>query len=141
MNNPDPTDWDQPGDDGVLDDADTLASDDMTRDRLDAGIDPPDRYSIGEGWGSTQTEARRGESLEQLLAEEEPEQSPPTPTTSIAEEQAGQLVGDGSGGASSGTATELPAALPDEERDTEQGAMHIQNTTHARLEPERWPAP
>jgi len=40
--------WDRPGDDGVLDD-DTVASDDMTRDRLDRGIDAPDAYSIGEG--------------------------------------------------------------------------------------------
>lgn len=128
MTNSDPAGWDQPGDDGVLDDADTLASDDMTRDRLDAGIDPPEQYSVAESWGNTEREARRGESLERLLAEEEPEQGLRRPAARAADPEAGQLVTNGLG-ASSCTATELPAALPDDEHDAEQGAMHIQNTT------------
>src|SRR5674536_278925 len=39
---------------GVLDDADTLASQDMTGDPLDDAIDAGDRYSAGEGFGTTQ---------------------------------------------------------------------------------------
>ncbi|MEO7126068.1 MAG: hypothetical protein ABI382_06780 [Nakamurella sp.] len=130
MNNPDSTGWDQPGDDGVLDDSDTLASDDMTRDRLDAGIDPPDHGTVAEGWGNTPAEEREGESLDQRLAEEEPEQCSDLPSILDADEEAGQLVADGPVGASPVTATELPAAVPDSERDAEQGALHIDNTSH-----------
>lgn len=131
MTDPDSAGWDQPGDDGVLDDSDTLASDDMTRDRLDAGIDPPEQYSVAEGWGNTESEARQGESLEQQLTEEEPEQSSRAPASHAAAPEAGQLIADGPGGASPGTAAELPGAVPDGERDAEQGAMHIHNT-HTR---------
>jgi hypothetical protein len=62
-------------DDGVLDAADTLAGD-PGDDPLDAGIIPPDRWSAGEGFGTTLAEERAGESLDQLLAEEEPEPDP-----------------------------------------------------------------
>lgn len=130
MNDPNPTGWDPPDDDGVLDDADTLASDDMTRDRLDAGIDPPDHGTVAEGWGNTSSEARQGESLDQRLAEEEPEPDLGLPAKLDADQEAGQLVTNGTTGALRGTATELPAAVPDDERDAEQGAIHIDNTPH-----------
>jgi hypothetical protein len=45
-------------------------------DPLDQGIAPPDRWSAGEGFGTTEEEEREGESLDQLLAEEEPEPDP-----------------------------------------------------------------
>jgi hypothetical protein len=45
-------------------------------DPLDQGIAPPDRWSPGEGFGTTAEEEREGESLDQLLAEEEPEPDP-----------------------------------------------------------------
>ncbi len=130
MTNPDPANSDQPEDDGVLDDADTLASDDMTRDRLDAGIDPPEQDPGTAGWGNTETEARQGESLDQRLAEEEREPDPRVQATLDADQQAGQLVANGPAGASPGTASQLPAAVPDDDSDAEQAAMHIQNTTH-----------
>jgi hypothetical protein len=61
--------------DGVLDASDTLdgAPGD---DPLDAGIIPPDRWSAGEGYGTTLAEEEAGESLDQLLAEEEPDVDP-----------------------------------------------------------------
>ncbi|HEV2450346.1 MAG TPA: DUF5709 domain-containing protein [Streptosporangiaceae bacterium] len=62
-------------DDGVLDASDTL-DDDPVEDPLDTGIAPPDRWSAGEGFGTTLEEERSGESLDQLLAEEEPEPDP-----------------------------------------------------------------
>src|SRR6266851_5536553 len=62
-------------DDGVLDASDTLDGD-PGDDPLDAGIVPPDRWSAGEGFGTTLSEDRAGESLDQLLAEEEPEPDP-----------------------------------------------------------------
>jgi hypothetical protein len=62
-------------DDGTLDASDTLDGD-PGDDPLDAGIIPPDRWSAGEGFGTTLAEERTGESLDQLLAEEEPEPDP-----------------------------------------------------------------
>jgi len=62
-------------DDGTLDASDTLEGD-PGDDPLDAGIIPPDRWSAGEGFGTTLAEERTGESLDQLLAEEEPEPDP-----------------------------------------------------------------
>lgn len=131
MSGPSTSGWDQPGDDGVLDDADTLASDDMTRDRLDTGIDPPDQYSAGQGWGDTENEARQGEPLDQLLAEEEPDPTDTAPATTraavaSADREAGQLIADT---ATADTATQLPAAMPDAERDAEQAAIHVHTGT------------
>jgi hypothetical protein len=59
-------------DEGVLDPSDTLdgAPD---GDPLEAGYLPTDRWSAGMGYGSTEAEERAGESLDQLLAEEEPD--------------------------------------------------------------------
>jgi hypothetical protein len=62
-------------DDGVLDASDTLNGD-PGDDPLDQGIVPPDRWSAGEGFGTTLSEERAGESLDQLLAEEEPDPDP-----------------------------------------------------------------
>jgi hypothetical protein len=62
-------------DDGTLDASDTLEGD-PGDDPLDTGIVPPDRWSAGEGFGTTLAEERQGESLDQLLAEEEPEPDP-----------------------------------------------------------------
>jgi hypothetical protein len=45
-------------------------------DPLDQGIAPPDRWSAGEGFGTTAPEEQEGESLDELLAEEEPERDP-----------------------------------------------------------------
>lgn len=62
-------------DDGILDASDTLEGD-VGDDPLDTGIAPPDRWSAGEGFGTTLAEERAGESLDQLLAEEEPDTDP-----------------------------------------------------------------
>jgi Family of unknown function (DUF5709) len=58
--------------DGLLDPTDTLDGP-LDDDPLDQGIDAGDRYSAGERFGTTLTEERQGESLDQLLAEEEPD--------------------------------------------------------------------
>ena len=62
-------------DDGTLDASDTLDGD-PGDDPLDTGIEPPDRWSASERFGTTLSEERAGESLDQLLAEEEPESDP-----------------------------------------------------------------
>jgi hypothetical protein len=59
-------------DEGVLDASDTLNGD-PGDDPLDAGYLPTDRWSAGMRYGSTEAEERAGESLDQLLAEEEPD--------------------------------------------------------------------
>jgi hypothetical protein len=63
-------------DDGVLDASDTLEGEDPYEDPLDTGIEPADKWSPGERFGTTLAEERSGESLDQLLAEEQPEQDP-----------------------------------------------------------------
>jgi hypothetical protein len=60
-------------DDGVLDPADSLEGDDLSEDVLDTGIDAGDKYRAATRFGTTADEESRGESLDQLLAEEEPE--------------------------------------------------------------------
>ncbi len=62
-------------DDGTLDASDTLEGD-PGDDPLDTGIAAPDRWSAGESFGTTLAEERQGESLDQLLAEEEPDADP-----------------------------------------------------------------
>jgi hypothetical protein len=58
-----------------LDASDTLDGD-PGDDPLDQGIAPPDRWSAGERFGNTAPEEQEGESLDQLLSEEEPERDP-----------------------------------------------------------------
>lgn len=64
---------------------------DNTEDPLDAGYSPPERAS--HSWrGDTAEEAREGESLDQHLAEEEPEVWESTDDDVEAEPRAGRLV-------------------------------------------------
>jgi hypothetical protein len=79
-------------DDGVLDASDTLEGN-PGDDPLDAGVIPPDRWSAGEGYGTTLAEEEAGESLDQHLAEEEPEADPYTEARQ--EEQAASEDEDG----------------------------------------------
>jgi Family of unknown function (DUF5709) len=60
-------------DDGVLEPADTLDSDDLLGDVLDTGVDAGEGYRGATRFGTTADEEQRGESLDQLLAEEEPD--------------------------------------------------------------------
>ena len=65
--------YDDTEDDGVLEPADDLSTDDLEDDPLDTGITPADHYGASNWYGVTAAEARQGESLDQLLAEEEPD--------------------------------------------------------------------
>ena len=56
----------------VLDSSDTL-DDAPGDDPLDRGVIPPERWSAGHALRNTESEQERGESLDQLLAEEEPD--------------------------------------------------------------------
>ncbi len=66
--------------DGPLDDdatqldvADTLTGDDLSADPLDTGYSPPDYRPVATRYGTTALEEFEGESLDQRLAEEEPD--------------------------------------------------------------------
>ena len=65
--------YDDTEDDGVLEPADDLSTDDLDDDPLDTGITPADHYGASNWYGVTEAEARQGETLDQLLAEEEPD--------------------------------------------------------------------
>ncbi len=45
-------------------------------DELDRGTPPPDRWSAGQGFGNTAYEEATGESLDQRVAQEDPEPDP-----------------------------------------------------------------
>ncbi len=62
-------------DEGVLDASDTLEGD-PGDDPLDQGVVPADRWSPAERYGTTAAEEEAGESLDELLAQEEPDIDP-----------------------------------------------------------------
>jgi len=68
-------DWNVVEDDGVLDASDTL-DDDRVADPLDVGVAAADRWAGADRFGTTPAEERAGESLDQLLAQEEPDVDP-----------------------------------------------------------------
>ncbi len=68
----DPDDYDEFQDEGNLDASDTLEGN-PGDDPLDAGILPADKWSAGMRFGSTAAEEEQGESLDELLSEEEPD--------------------------------------------------------------------
>jgi hypothetical protein len=67
--------WNVVEDDGVLDASDTL-DDDRVADPLDTGVAAADRWAGANRFGTTPAEQRAGESLDQLLAEEDPDIDP-----------------------------------------------------------------
>ncbi|WP_410813679.1 DUF5709 domain-containing protein [Micromonospora sp. 067-2] len=67
--------WNVAEDDGVLDASDTL-DDDRVGDPLDTGIIAEDHWTGANRFGTTPAEERAGESLDQYLAQEEPDVDP-----------------------------------------------------------------
>ena len=59
-------------DDGVIEGGDSLEGS-PEYDPLDEGLAPADDWSPAERFGTTLAECRQGESLDELLAEEEPD--------------------------------------------------------------------
>ena len=64
-------DEDQPQGDG-----DSLVGDRGLSEPLDEGYSPPEKWSVGQGYGNTPLEEELGESLDQRIAQEEPEPDP-----------------------------------------------------------------
>ena len=103
-------------------------------DVLDEGIVPPQKWSPGQGFGNTAAEQREGETLDQRIAQEEPEPDP------YAEERP-DVIDDGQVGAERSGRLVAPdeGAHEDTERDAvaydvgidgaaataEEAAMHV----------------
>jgi Family of unknown function (DUF5709) len=127
-----------------LDASDTLDGD-PGDDPLDQGIAPPDRWSAGERFGTTAGEEQEGESLDGLLAEEEPEEDPYADDDEDddgEDRRADDLWGDDEPDARSGRlVADDEGAHPDDEEDlvahdvgidggaasAEEAAVHVQD--------------
>ena len=64
-------DEDQPQGDG-----DSMSDDRGLAEPLDEGYSPPEKWSVGQGYGNTPLEEELGETLDQRIAQEEPEPDP-----------------------------------------------------------------
>jgi hypothetical protein len=101
-----------------VDDEDQLQPEDTLLDRgledaLDEGYSPPEKWSAAEGYGNTPYEEEVGETLEQRIAQEEPE---PDPYELAATE--GEHVGGEVGDARAGRLVAEDEGLgPDTEKD------------------------
>jgi hypothetical protein len=82
---------DVPEDEGVLQPDDSLETDDLSADPLDTGISPPERHPNAERFGVTEAEARQGETLDQRLAQEDPD-IPPLASATEPAPRTGRLV-------------------------------------------------
>ena len=122
-------------DDGVLEPADSLLTDDLRDDPLDTGLTTAENWSAGQRYGSTEAEAAQGESLDRLLAAEESEPDPARVggRWDAAEPRSGRLVveeGDRSGelfgrdmGVDGGAASAEEAAMHLTEEDADRAAQ------------------
>ena len=122
-------------DDGVLDTSDTL-DDDRVADPLDTGVAAADRWAGANRFGTTPAEARAGESVEQLLAEEEPDVDPYAETADDEDElirrgyerevRAGRLAADdGFGADEQADAVAWDAGVDGGGASAEEAAMHL----------------
>ncbi len=111
----------------VADASDTLINE-AEDDPLDRGVAPPERWSAGIRYGTTDDEQESGESLDQLLAEEEPdpaldlEEDDDVPEDSEDEDEAdeyldGLLLDDGPDPRAGRLVAEDEGAHPDAEAD------------------------
>src|SRR5215472_2756697 len=110
-------------------------------DPLDGGVVPPERWSAGVRYGDTAAEQSEGESLDQLLAEEEPDDTLERTEDELEddEEEHGLLLDDGPDPRAGRLVAEDEGAHPDEEEDlvardvgidggaatAEEAAMHV----------------
>ena len=99
-------DEDQPQGDG-----DSLVDDRGLTEPLDEGYSPPEKWSVAEGYGNTPYEEETGETLDQRLAQEEPE---PDPYAETDTENVGGEVGNRRAGR---LVDEAQGLGPDEEKD------------------------
>ncbi len=93
-------DEDQPQSDG-----DSLVDNRGLAEPLDEGYSPPEKWSVAEGYGNTPLEEELGETLDQRLAQEDPEPDPYEQAEletenvggEVGDERAGRLVDENAG--------------------------------------------
>lgn len=91
-------------------DGDSQVGDRGLKDPMEEGYSPPEKWSVAQGFGNTPEEARRGETLEQRIAQEELEPDPylqaetdadpdgePVDDGEVGERRAGRLMDRGEG--------------------------------------------
>ena len=101
-------DEDQPQGDG-----DSLVDDRGLTEPLDEGYSPPEKWSVAEGYGNTPLEEELGETLDQRLAQEEPEPDPYELAATETEDVGGEV-----GSVRAGRLVDEDQGLgPDEEKD------------------------
>ena len=101
-------DEDQPQGDG-----DSLVGDRGLTEPLDEGYSPPEKWSVAEGYGNTPLEEELGETLDQRLAQEEPEPDPYELAATETEDVGGEV-----GSVRAGRLVDEDQGLgPDEEKD------------------------
>jgi len=140
------TEYDYDGaieDDGVLEPADSLESDDLRSDVLDRGVDAGDGYRGVGRFGTTWAEERRGESLDQHLAEEEPEaaandswidEEQPSEEAGTQGHQLGRLVApdEGAGSREEPDLIATDAGADGALQDPEEAAVHLVDESPVR---------
>jgi hypothetical protein len=85
-------DEDQPQGDG-----DSMSDDRGLAEPLDEGYSPPERWSVGQGYGNTPLEEELGETLDQRLAQEEPEPDPYELAATETEDVSGEVGSERAG--------------------------------------------
>jgi hypothetical protein len=112
---------------------DSLADDRGLAQPLDEGYSPPEKWSAGQRYGNTEAEEARGESLDQRLAQEEPDRPVPDPRSGdyvggeVGTERAGRLVEDDAG-ARTDTDSDLYASdigIDGAGASAEEAAVHV----------------
>ena len=76
---------------------DSMADDRGLDEPLDEGFSPPEKWSPGQGYGNTPAEEEEGETLEQRLAQEEPEPDPYEQAANDTEDVGGEIGDQRSG--------------------------------------------
>jgi hypothetical protein len=92
---------------------DSLVDDRGLAEPLDEGYSPPEKWSVAEGYGNTPLEEELGETLDQRIAQEEPEPDP-YEQAAVETEDVGGEVGDRRAGR---LVDEDEGARTDEEKD------------------------
>jgi hypothetical protein len=124
-------DEDQPQGDG-----DSLSDDRGLTEPLDEGYSPPEKWSVGQGYGNTPLEEELGESLDQRLAQEEPEPDPYAEEDvedlddgEVGDARAGRLVApdEGAGEDEDSEMFADDAGIDGAGASAEEAAMHVVN--------------
>jgi hypothetical protein len=124
-------DEDQPQGDG-----DSMSDDRGLTEPLDEGYSPPEKWSVGQGYGNTPLEEELGETLDQRIAQEEPEPDPYAEEDvediddgEVGNARAGRLVApdDGAGEDEDSEMFADDAGIDGAGASAEEAAMHVVN--------------